>query len=709
YSERVEEKISQLWEEHPNFENLNFEELSAAEQHDKPNNLEIEKESTFHQSTSQTVIDPKPRNIFENLQKNIWHARSEMAVVLDAVQLLINRTEEQKKSYLELDSSKYELPDADNLNIPKPPEKGLLVLDSFQPTKISDAELITQYELALGGRQMVMLFTILSHGYRLGDPEIARILLPKAIATDSGKESMLQNQNDSENQIDSTFYKFQLSELPSKYLSCELLGQKSNNLVKNIPFISYNDGSVDTINSSRNLNYINQMLLNARRSVFSRDLFNKLRSEALLFSKYSDFSLVKNSSFSTDNAELNFTDSLKNESLFIPISLGDYPLTLKFSLADNQVLNKPRSQGSSLDVKTNNTSGIKSELNKTQNVDKNATLLNQTSMTDSPMDVEVDIPIQNHTPDLDKVNAPNSEIVHGFSDITEQNDLMDVDTDAQSKIDSKNQSMDFDTSRETRIVPDLTIVLSSMLLSKQYSITKRKMFGMLSNAGEQNDILIPTLDSVECVFNISNIDSMLRRHVKLWKTLTGCKVIFKSSTVDFTLLDSSKQYSAEIVLGNQNNDSKLAGGLGINHTVGNNRTDSEKPSISGRNKAIVKCTIEAITSKKHTAKEINVPIDESNRTVDDNGFEKENMDNGQMRKRVKEQIGSVCNTFEFDFENASPKSLKGSLQTKTTALTENGCSYRFALLCEFVISCLVESISELTDVDKKGTQKKAKP
>ncbi|PVU89944.1 hypothetical protein BB560_006260, partial [Smittium megazygosporum] len=154
YSERVEEKISQLWEEHPNFENLNFEELSAAEQHDKPNNLEIEKESTFHQSTSQTVIDPKPRNIFENLQKNIWHARSEMAVVLDAVQLLINRTEEQKKSYLELDSSKYELPDADNLNIPKPPEKGLLVLDSFQPTKISDAELITQYELALGGRQM---------------------------------------------------------------------------------------------------------------------------------------------------------------------------------------------------------------------------------------------------------------------------------------------------------------------------------------------------------------------------------------------------------------------------------------------------------------------------------------------------------------------------------------------------------------------------
>ncbi|PVU93742.1 hypothetical protein BB561_003062 [Smittium simulii] len=574
-NDHIEEKIARLWSEHPNFTGLQFDNSDTTNSIplddsvlDDATEPEVQEKHIESKSAPNSSVNPSTETptlgIYENLQNKLWYARSEMAVALDVILLLLENSQEQKNaSALKNDESTNNLPN----NFLLPPEKGVLMLDKFQPSKNSDTEQILQYQLAIGGKQLQLnraakylrkqnrrlktlvlqnqsLFqgainlrekswVIQQHqssllgtqfyipygytisGLRYGEQGIAKILLPEPLKESKGPFKTDKNQSGQNYSSETEKFKFQISELPETRLRCEIEGkclftsqkiyQKSDSLFEKMDILNCVNKNFDEFDS------INQMLTKARSAIYSKSLFRTLQEEALLHSKGSiSTSSKKNSDIGSTGSSVtdDQSDTTHQDILNIPLAVDGYSLLLKFSISS-----------------------------KTQSI---TNLKNDNDIVDSTnsqlVDNKMDIDLQS---DSAIVDSTNLQLCGNKMDIDSKTDLSLYDNY------SSNTTM-------VRMAPYISLIVASLFLSKRYSLYKNNNLIKSSNVKGAHEVLQPMLELLKYLFKIDKVDNLLRTYTKIWKTLTGDSGEFQSNTAEYALPKGANQkYSASILLGTQ--------------------------------------------------------------------------------------------------------------------------------------------------------------
>ncbi|OMJ07786.1 hypothetical protein AYI69_g11323 [Smittium culicis] len=514
-TEKIESSVAALWKEHPNFENLDLSNSNNIIPR-SPQLLDAPKEQ------NKAISSPNPENVenslslIEDLKNKLWYSRSEIAVALDAVILLLEtpststqesnepptfegtskldsnllmmdsiineRPSDQEKSYQlmislgekqkQLESSSEYLSDQSTRlkNIIKNSKsdflKALALRRKYWP--------IQHYESKTLGSKFFIPYAhntcnlILSQIFHYGQQGTANLNICANSSLNDTK-CLLDSGNSNSNDFISIS-----SKLPVSNFSSHLTGKcKNSNQVCFSRSSFTNNLTLPLLDD--NISLINDRLLYARSSSYANELFKRLQHEALYFSKgtvstQKSFQKSTTDSFSQNlhnsnspktSTDINHHNDCQTDLLTIPLSLADYSLSLQF------------------------------------------------------------------------------RITRSFSDNEFSNKAFIFD------LDSQGPSKSYEATCEPallRIVPELTQILSYKFLIKQFQHESLKRIGTLSSLGSNPHNLLPVIESLKCLFVISQVDNFLVKFCKLWKSLTKSSITLNSSYVGFDQKGKSQIY-----------------------------------------------------------------------------------------------------------------------------------------------------------------------
>ncbi|PVZ97967.1 hypothetical protein BB558_006048 [Smittium angustum] len=578
--EKLQNRIAVLWQEHPNFENLNFSKSSVD---DVPENIKDDITSIKAKSSSKTIKSEQKNiestsELLQNLRNKLWYARSEMAVALDVIINLQNSFDKQNKNVSKPTSEK---PNSIGSNSAEHDEfsNAILTMDNTEQSRPSESERILQYKLSMGGKQkqleesskylesqfkrlenivsrnkklfqgatkmrdrhwiiqqhesvldgvqFFISFDYRNAGSRFGERGYSKIQtiekgdLNKSQTEDAyrNEEPQLLNKTEESNSADVDF-SINSEKLIKMKMGIHVHGKYNSS--KHNFFSTSGKASIEETKlgiehlckESDRYDQINKQLIMARNSIYLEELFRRLMNEALLFSKGTVVSGNKEH-VSNEKDVFKETDTSKTNSntdfLNIPLDIDKQNLFLQFRIS--------------------NLTGKKSNLN------------------------------SKNTPDymdFDKPSTQNDVIIK-IDDV--ESNQMDVDSDIninKTKISSKIQDESKRVHKTSiidfwsRIAPDLALILSSMLLCKQYRFQKRIQYGLLTNLGSNMDLLVPVTTALSYLFNINQIDNLARNVALFWKNTIYENAFFSSNVFDFFNQNHSNvYYTAHIILGNQ--------------------------------------------------------------------------------------------------------------------------------------------------------------
>ncbi|OMJ26504.1 hypothetical protein AYI70_g114 [Smittium culicis] len=514
-TEKIESSVAALWKEHPNFENLDLSNSNNI----LPSSPQL---SDSPKEQKKAISSPNPENVenslslIEDLKNKLWYSRSEIAVALDAVILLLEppSTSTQTSDEVPTFEGTSKL------------ESNLLMMDSIINERPSDQEKSYQLMISLGEKQKQLesssdylsdqstrlrniinnskadflkalalrrkywpiqhfesktlgskffipyahntCTTILSQIFHYGQQGTANLNIC-ANSSLNKNDSLLNSGNSTSSDFISSS-----SKLPVSNFSSQLIGKCKNSKQVCFSRSSFINGPTLPLPED-NINLINGRLLSARSSSYANELFKRLQHEALYFSKgtiSTQKNLQKNTtdSFShnphssnspkTSN-DNNYQNDSQTDVLTIPLSLADYSLSLQF------------------------------------------------------------------------------RITRSFSDNEFSNKAFIFDQDSQGS------SKSYEATCEPallRIVPELIQILSYKFLIKQFQHESLKRIGILSSLGSNPHNLLPVIESLKCLFVISQVDNFLVKFCKLWKSLTNSSIALNSSYVGFDQKGKSQIY-----------------------------------------------------------------------------------------------------------------------------------------------------------------------
>ncbi|OLY80434.1 hypothetical protein AYI68_g5468 [Smittium mucronatum] len=332
-NEKIESTVALLWREHPNFEGLDFSSSISAISNSECNPPESSKSVSKDANDVSNSTEEKI-SLIEDLRNKLWHSRSEIAVALDAVILLLETSSNNQASVSNNSESSNSL------------GSGLLTMDTIINEKPSDQEKAYQLLISLGQKQKQLETS--SEYLSAQSTRLRNIIIlyghPGTVNIDMGSQDF----SDNNNPLVSTLppqKKFFTSntKLPISSLSTHLIGKKNNGHHKSVSINLSSLQSNDTSLTDK-IQFINNQLIKARESSYSKELFKRIQHEALYFSKGSLSTINDFRPPNPDPSELSDSIDALNENpnsttdvLNIPLSLPGYNLNLQYRISKSLV------------------------------------------------------------------------------------------------------------------------------------------------------------------------------------------------------------------------------------------------------------------------------------------------------------------------------------------------------------------------------------